>query len=97
MTTGAAILLILAVFGGLGALYGLHRLALSLEERGYLYYRHKSSKGGAVGGFVAFQRIIEPQVQHVLKIKEEKQADDEGDPSGRGRPLDGRPGRWPTP
>jgi hypothetical protein len=97
MTTGAAILLILAVFGGLGALYGLHRFALSLEERGYLYYRHRSPKGGSGGGFVGIQRIIEPQVQHVLEIKEEKQSDEEGGPSGRGRPFGGRPGPWPAP
>ncbi len=67
----------LAVVAGLGSLYGLHRLALWLEEHGYLYYIHKKPKGGSAAGcFVAFQRAIEPQSEHVLLVHEEAPCDD---------------------
>jgi hypothetical protein len=56
------------VLAGLLALYGLHRLALWMEERGHIYYLHKKPKGSAVGCFVAFQQAIEPRVEHVLKV-----------------------------
>ena len=36
---------------GLGALYGLHRLGLWMEERGYIYYLHKKPKGSALGSW----------------------------------------------
>lgn len=69
------------------SLYGLHRLGLWLEERGHLYYLNKKpTGGGAAGGFVAFQRIIEPQVQHVVEIRDHV-AQDEDEASGRGRLL----------
>ncbi len=61
----------LAIVGGLAAIYGLHRLALWLENRGYLYYIHKKPKGSSAGCFVAIQRAIEPQSQHVEQACEE--------------------------
>jgi hypothetical protein len=56
----------------LGALYGLHRLALKLEERGHLYYLHKKPGASALASFVALQRVIEPRAEHVLVVQEEK-------------------------
>ena len=72
-----------ALIGATG-LYALHRLALWLEERGHLYYLHKKPKGGAAGCFVAFQQAIQPEVQHVIHIKEERSL--RGDESGAGSP-----------
>ena len=53
------------IIGGPVVLYGLHRLALRLEARGHLYYLNKKPSGSAAGAFVAMQRVIEPQSQHV--------------------------------
>ena len=65
-------------------LYGLHCYCLYLEDRGYLYYRHKKPPGGCVGSiFDPLQEIIQPQIRHVLQIKDElpvKSEDDRGDP-----------------
>jgi hypothetical protein len=62
----------LLAVGAMGALYGLHRLALRLEERGYIYYLHKKSGGSAVGSFVALQRVLEPTAEHVQIVREER-------------------------
>ena len=72
--------------GGAAGLYALHRLALRLEERGHLYYLNKKPKSSAIGSFVAFQRIIEPQVQHVIHVTEETQLHGEEGESGQGVP-----------
>jgi hypothetical protein len=58
----------LAIPSGLVALYALHRLALRMEEGGYIYYLHKKPKSSGAGCFVAFQKAIEPRVEHVLKV-----------------------------
>ncbi len=78
--------------GGLTALFGLHRLALRLEARGYLYYLHKKPKGSSAGAFVAMQRFIEPTTQHIEQVRhvEHRVEDDEG--TGRGE-APGRPKR----
>lgn len=46
---------------GLGALYGLHRLVLWMEDRGYIYYLHKKPRSSPLGSLIAFQRAIEPR------------------------------------
>lgn len=64
-----------------GALYGLHRLALRLEERGLIYYRNKRGSASAVGSFVALHKTLEPQANHVLTIRDEIRRD-VGDATG---------------
>jgi hypothetical protein len=76
----------LAVVGGGAALYGLHRLGLWLEQRGWLYYRHRKSGGSAAGCFIALQEFIEPPVRHVRQIKEEKRRPAEEEAGGQGEP-----------
>jgi hypothetical protein len=66
---GAVCLIILS---GLAALYGLHRLALWLEKRGFLFYKNRKPSSSAVSCFVALQQALEPPIQHVLHVKEEK-------------------------
>lgn len=73
--------------GGLAGLYGLHRLALWLEARGHLYYLHKRSRGSAVGAFVAMQRIIEPQSQHVEQARKVEHRVEDDEAAGRGQSL----------
>ncbi len=74
------------VVGGFGLLYALHRLALGLEERGHLYYLHKKPKGGGAGCFVALQRALEPQVQHVIQVTDERHLHGKKGGSGQGDP-----------
>jgi hypothetical protein len=76
------------VVGGALGLLALHRLALHLEERGHLYYVNKKPKSSAIGSFVALQRALEPQVQHVIQVKDERHLQGEKGDSGQGDPDD---------
>jgi hypothetical protein len=76
----------LAIAAGLGAIYGLNRLALWLEDRGHLYYLRKKPGGGALGSFVALQKIVEPGTQRVEQVRDEEHHRDEEGEAGRGRP-----------
>ena len=78
------------------ALYGLHRLALRLEERGYLYYLKTKPRGGGGNAFVPIQELIEPQVEHVLHVRDEIREDDEDGAPGPGAPRPFRPRTGPT-
>ena len=49
-------------------MYGLHRLALRLEERGFIYYLNKKPRSSPMGSFVAFQRVLEPRAEHVIQV-----------------------------
>ena len=60
------------VIAGCGALYGLHRLCLRLEERGLLYYRNRQPSASSGGCFTALQQALEPQAQHVIQLEDEK-------------------------
>lgn len=50
------------------AVFSFHRLLVSLENRGYIYYL-KKPRGGGSGGFLEFDRLIRPSIQHVQKAK----------------------------
>ncbi len=86
MITWDAWLWIAAVAGGLAALYGGHRVALWAEERGHIYYLHRTPSGSSAGGFVAMQRIIEPQAHHVLLVRDEAAVFDVDGAAGSDRP-----------
>jgi hypothetical protein len=76
--------------GGLAALYGLHLLALRLEERGLLYYLNKKAKSSPMGCFVAFQQAIEPRTQHLLQVSHTNHnLGDEDVPGGSPKPGPG--------
>ena len=60
------------MLGGLAALYLLHRLGLWLEERGWLYYKYQKPGRSAGSCFTALQEVLEPPIQHVLHVEEEK-------------------------
>jgi hypothetical protein len=72
--------------GAAGALFALHRLALRLEDRGHLYYLNKKPRGSAAGCFVAMQRAIEPQIQHVIHVNAESRLHGEASGAGQGDP-----------
>jgi hypothetical protein len=74
----------LGAVGAVAAVYGLHRLCLWLEERGWLYYLHKKSGGSTAGCLTALQQALEPQTRHVLHVKEERRGRAEEDAPGEG-------------
>ncbi len=90
MTTWMLVGWLLVAAVGLGALYGLHRLGLWMEERGYIYYLHKKPKGSsAIGSLVAFQRAIEPRAEYVIQAEQVNQEVNEEGASGQGDPDEG--------
>jgi hypothetical protein len=60
---------VLTIAAGVTAIYGLHRLGLWMERRGWLYYRARRSGGGA-RSFIALQEFLEPPTRHVFHIEE---------------------------
>lgn len=56
--------LLLAVVGWL-----LHRLAIRLEEAGYLYYR-ENSRGGGGSVFGVFDKLVRPSIQHTIEVQD---------------------------
>ena len=73
-------LLALAV---VAASYGLHRLALWAEARGFVYYRRRRGSSGALGNaLLEVQSIFEPAQRHVIeeRVQERSEAAESGDP-----------------
>ena len=59
---------VLILVAGFFALYGLHRLALWAESKGWIYYRTKRMPPGAAGmAMMEVNQIFEPKVEHVLE------------------------------
>jgi hypothetical protein len=50
------------------ALYGLHRLACALEDRGFINYRHPSPRGTALA-LMNYHSLFEPAVAHVVEYQ----------------------------
>jgi hypothetical protein len=77
----------LAAAAILVGLYGLHRLAVWAEERGYIYYLRGRGSSGSVGSaFLEVQALLEPGVRHVVnerkrEIAEEKESGDPPSPT----------------
>ncbi len=71
---------ILGVLGLVG--YGLHRVGLWLEARGWIFYRKHQSSSTAAGSMLALQQIVEPSVRHVIEMKEEHPSPEEQAPPG---------------
>jgi hypothetical protein len=64
-------------------LFGLHRLALWMESRGWSFYLKTRASGGALGSaFLEIQQIAQPEKKYILEMKRESRAerDDESDP-----------------
>jgi hypothetical protein len=70
MTAWYWLLVIPAILGTAAALYGLHRLALWLEDRGSLYYRHKKPESCPAAMWVGLQQFVEPGVRHVREVRQ---------------------------
>lgn len=62
-------------------LYGLHRLALYLEAKDLLYCLNKKPQSGWMSSsFAPLQELMQPEVRHVVTVKERRHvADEAGD------------------
>ncbi|MDI6697424.1 MAG: hypothetical protein QME85_00610 [Candidatus Saccharicenans sp.] len=55
------------------AIFGLDRLLLAMESRGWIYYRRKKPGSSALGrACLEVQRLLEPSKKYVIQIKEER-------------------------
>ena len=62
----------------LAAFYAIHRLALWMEERGWLYYRNKRGSSGSLGSaFLEVQALLEPSNRHVLEIRHDEPSEED--------------------
>lgn len=68
-------------------LYGLHRLCLYLERRGWIFYMHRRPESTGAGVCIALQEIIEPSARQIIQVDEEVvEGDAQDDNSGKRRP-----------
>ena len=68
-------------------MYALHRLALWMEDRGWIYYRKRRGSSGVLGAaFLELQSIYEPGRRYVLEEirSDEMETQDSGDPPDAG-------------
>lgn len=84
------------VAAGALALYGLHRLALWMESRGWLYYLNKQPTTSALSSaFLEVQSIIDPAKRTVIEAMREEDAEQSevGAPPEPGRKEEERNGK----
>ena len=85
--------LALGALAALVLLYGLHRVALWAERRGWIYYRRRRGTSAALGNaLLNVQSLVEPSRKHVLeeRVKETRHDDESGDPPETGPEADAR-------
>ena len=71
-------------------LFGLHRLALWAEGRGWIYYREHRAPAGAAGlAMLEVTSLLDPAVEHVVEGARDARARAEQGENGEGAP--GRP------
>lgn len=71
---------------GAASAYGLHLLALRLEEQGWIYYLRRKPLGTA-SRFAPVQEILEPPARHVIHIRDElRSVEEDNAPADDARP-----------
>jgi hypothetical protein len=74
----------------------LDRILLFLESRGWIYYRRtKPGRGASTYHLLEWTSVLDPSQRQVmeLRISEERQEDEAGDPEGTGRGADSAGGK----
>ena len=66
-------------------LYGLHRLCLYLEDRGYMNYLRTKPQGSVAPVMLDLREIVQPSVRHVIEVQDDRhiehdQAGDDPEP-----------------
>jgi hypothetical protein len=75
------------------ALWLLHRLALWMEQRGWIFYIHKKPSPASLGSaFLQIHQLAEPQKKNVLEAKQRERAEheDAGSPDTAGADTEDR-------
>jgi GrpB-like predicted nucleotidyltransferase (UPF0157 family) len=57
------------IAGAIAALYALHRLALWLERRGWLYYVNSRDHFSARGSLLAAVAVVDPSIRHLIEAQ----------------------------
>lgn len=66
--------------------WGLHRLCIALEDRGYIYYRTKP-QSGSNSAMLEIDRLVRPAVEHVISVRDiaARRAEDDTDAGGNAK------------
>jgi hypothetical protein len=54
----------------LAAAFGLHRLALWMESRGWIYYRRRGSSGSLGNAVLEVHAMLEPDRRHLVEVQQ---------------------------
>lgn len=55
------------------ALYHMHKFFLWLEQKGWLYYRHKKPQSGVLGSALQeLNAMLQPSSRHTIEMKQNK-------------------------
>ena len=73
------LLTVLAVVGAVVLLYGLHRVALWAEDRGWIFYKHKRGPAPWLG---TLESIYKPEVEYVVEEESARRIRADQDESG---------------
>ena len=67
-------------------LYGLHRLAVWAERRGWIYYRERKGGGALGNALLEVHALLEPSRRRVIEVRrrDEEENDASGDPPAPG-------------
>jgi hypothetical protein len=78
-------LIVLLVVGA--SAYGLHRLALWAEDRGWIYYLRRKPSSSALGNaFLEIQSLVEPEKRELqqVRVHDQLEEDEQGEPPEAG-------------
>ena len=70
-------------FLAIAGLYGLHRLCLWAEQRGWIYYRKKRGSSGTLSSAVlGVHSLLEPSKRYIVEetSRHQEEEDQSGDP-----------------
>lgn len=87
-------LILLVAMAVLTALFLVHRLALWMERRGWIYYR-KRGRASIGNAMMEIQSFYRPSVEHVIELKQDEATAREEDDAGDGRITEYKPPQLP--
>ena len=87
VTTLKILAILLAALAGL---YALHRLALWMERKGWIYYRTRGDGSAAGNALMEIQSIFEPASRHGVEVRKRQEHREEEEGSGAPPDPEGR-------
>ena len=82
MTWLSVLVVVLVAIGVVG--YGLHRVLLWADARGWVFYKTKGRTGAASSALLELDAIWKPEIQHVIEQREVEADHEVDDESGNG-------------